>query len=334
MLDVFSTDAYSMVRLTNAINKVPFLPKRLGELGIFKVKNVDTTSIAIEEKHGTLALIPSAARMAMPTYDRTANRHIRRFDVPYFPKNDAVMAEEVQNVRAFGTEDQLEGVAQKISEKLEALRMDHEVTHEFHRVGAINGVMLDADGTTVLFDWFDEFGITETEVEFDFTSDETEVKTLVTSVLRTIENALGADSFTSIHAICGDAFFDALITHPSAKAAFDRWSDGQFMRDQQFRTGFKWLGVTWENYRGQVGDVAFMETDVCRFVPVGTRDTFEEIFAPGPYTEAVNTIAKKVYAKQERMRFDVGVELHTSSSHLAICKRPAVLVKGQAVLSS
>jgi hypothetical protein len=335
MLDVFQTDAYSMVRLTNAINKMPYTPKRLGQLGIFKEKPVDTTSIAVEEKHGILALIPSAGRSTMPTYDRTPNRKIRRFEVPFFPKNDTVMADEVQNVRAFGSEDELEGVAQKVSEKLAVLRQDHEATHEYHRAGAVRGVMLDADGTTELYNWFTEFGITESEVEFDFSdTDDTMVKRQATTVLRLIETALGADTFDKVHAICGDDFFDELITHPGAKAAFDRWSDGRFFREQQFRTGFEWLGILWENYRGQVGAVKFIPDDVCRFVPGGTTQTFEEIFAPGPYTEAVNTMGKKVYVKQEKMKFDIGIELHTSSSHLAICKRPAVLVKGTMVASS
>jgi hypothetical protein len=149
-----------------------------------------------------------------------------------------------------------------------------------------------------------------------------------------MEDALGADTYTKIHAICGNTFFDALISHPSAKAAYDRWQDGQFFREQQFRKGFEWAGIHWENYRGGVGATLFIPDITCRFVPAGTQNTFEEVFAPGPYTDAVNTKAKKVYVKQEAMKFDVGIEIHTSSSHIAICKRPAVLIEGVATFAT
>jgi hypothetical protein len=36
-----------------------------------------------------------------------------------------------------------------INDKLQGLKNDIEATKEFHRVGAISGVILDADGTTV-----------------------------------------------------------------------------------------------------------------------------------------------------------------------------------------
>jgi hypothetical protein len=34
-LDIFGNSAFSLTSLTDAINKVPFIPGRLGQLGIF-----------------------------------------------------------------------------------------------------------------------------------------------------------------------------------------------------------------------------------------------------------------------------------------------------------
>ena len=53
-LDIFSSSAFSMVALTDAINKMPFVPGRIGQLGLFREQGVSTTSVMIEEREGSL----------------------------------------------------------------------------------------------------------------------------------------------------------------------------------------------------------------------------------------------------------------------------------------
>lgn len=330
MLDVFKSDAFSVIELTEAINKVPFQPKRLGELGLFESRGITTTTVSIEEQHGKLALIPAAARGTMPTVNTKRGRNMRSISVPHLPQNDAVMADEVQGIRAFGEEDAVEAVNDVVNDKLEALRANHEATHEYHRCGAIQGIVLDADGATPLYNIFDLFGITETEVTMDLTGDEDAIKLGVLTVQRHIEDSLGADTYVNIRAICGNDFFDTLITSVAAKAAYNRWQDGQFFREQQRskKGGFEFCGCTWENYRGKIGSVDFIPSDTCRFVVEGVKGLFKQYNAPAPFIETVNTIGKPFYAKQEPMKFDVGIELHTQSNPLFLCTRPATLVKG------
>ena len=63
-MDVFSGSAFSLLELTDAINKVPYQPSFLGSLGIFEPRPVRTDHFAVEEKNGTLALIQSSQRGA------------------------------------------------------------------------------------------------------------------------------------------------------------------------------------------------------------------------------------------------------------------------------
>ena len=39
-LDIFSSSAFSMVSLTDAINKMPYVPGRIGQLGLFREQGV------------------------------------------------------------------------------------------------------------------------------------------------------------------------------------------------------------------------------------------------------------------------------------------------------
>ena len=74
ILDVFSNDAFSFVTLTDSINKLPFVPGRLGSLGLFTEAPVPTTSIRTFASIGGGAKLcwrttigaPSPARRTVP----------------------------------------------------------------------------------------------------------------------------------------------------------------------------------------------------------------------------------------------------------------------------
>lgn len=337
MLDIFKSDAFGLVSLTTAINKLPYKPSRLGEMGLFQEKGITTTTVVMEEQHGKLSLVSTAARGSMPQVQSTRTRKTRAFPVNNLPQNDTVMADEVQNVRAFGSEDSSLGVAQVINDKMQRLRQNLETTIEWHRLGAVLGKTYDADGSTLLFDWFSEFNLTQYEIDMDFSSANLNVADICLSVIQLMEDALGAQTYTRIRAICGNAFFKNLIAHASVKDAFKAWQIGSgFNQSQVFtvnspqakREGFEFGGIVWENYRGYVGSSPFMPTDECRFIVEGVPDLFQTNYAPAPFVETVNTVGKPVYAKQRVMEFDVGVEIHVVSCPLCFCTRPLTIIKG------
>jgi hypothetical protein len=76
-LDIFSGSAFSMVALTDAINKMPFVPGRIGQLGLFREQGVSTTSVMIEEREGSLTLVETTSRGA-PAVQHVANKRKAR----------------------------------------------------------------------------------------------------------------------------------------------------------------------------------------------------------------------------------------------------------------
>lgn len=339
MLDVFKEDAFGLVSLTHALEKLPYIPKMLGEMGLFSEKGITTTTVVMEEKHGKLSLIQTQARGTMPQVQLTETRKTRAFPVSWLPENDTIMADEVQGVRKFGSEDAVQGVAEVVNNKLARLKQNMEATLEWHRLGAVLGKTYDADGTSLLFDWYDEFDITQFELDFDFTNATLNVLDLADAAQQLVEDTLGADTYDEITAICGNQFFRSLISHPSVKDAFKAWQVGSGFGKEVFTTGdtrkkrrgFEFGGITWRPYRGHVGSTPFFPTDECRFLPSGVPELFQTVYAPAPFIETVNTTGKKMYAKQDRMKFDVGVELHVCSCPLMYVTRPAVVVKGNMV---
>lgn len=328
LLDVFNDDAFGLVELTDSMQSMPFAPARIGAMGLFSDKPVTTKSIAIEEKDGQLSLLSTKPRGTAGEATQRSSRRARTFSIPHIPHDDALLADELSNVRAFGSETLQEVFSQVLAEKLGDMRQNFEATWEYHRMGALKGHILDADGTTTIYNLFSEFGLSEVVVDFVFSVATTDIKTTCLTVIRGIRDALGADSFTGVHAVCGDNFFDKLVSHAKVETAYNRWRDGEHLRTQQFEGMFEFGGITWENYRGKVGTQDFLNTDEARFFPTGVPNLFKRYLAPAPFIETVGTMGREIYVKQSRMKNDMGVEVHMESNPLFICRRPSTLRKG------
>ena len=112
----------SMANLTAAINLLPNRYGRLESLNLFPVKPVRFRQILIEEKNGVLNLLPTLPVGSPGTVGQRDKRKMRSFVVPHIPHDDVVLPEEVQGLRAFGSESELETVAGVMARHLETMR--------------------------------------------------------------------------------------------------------------------------------------------------------------------------------------------------------------------
>lgn len=327
MSDVFTPDAFGLMELTTSINKLPYNPKRLGQMGIFKPKGVSTRNVVIEEKQGVLSLLPAVSWGGPATSASHGDRKAMSLLVPHFPYEDAVLASEIQDVRLFGSNDQSEGVNEVVNDKLEAMKNTHEATKEYLRIGALHGILLDGAGTT-LFNLFTQFNVSPpSDLDFVLGTAGTKVINKCLTAKEVIEDAIGDATYDHVHALCGRTWFKAFTQHAEVKYAYQYFQEGKVLREDQ-RAGFEFGGVIFEQYRGKVGTKTFVADGDARFFPVGVPDLFIEHYAPADFIETVNTIGLPLYAKQETMEFDRGIKLHVQANTLPICTRPACLLRG------
>jgi hypothetical protein len=338
MLDVFNSAPFSVIALTDAINKLKFIPGRLGEMGLFSDHRVSTTAIAIEEKDGILSLIEPTPRGGPGKTLDKAKRTLRYLGVPHFEVDDAIMAEEVQGVRAWGTEDQLESVMAKVDERMMTLGQSMEATQEYSRIGAVKGIVTYADGTTL--NLFTEFGVSQ-EAEVDFDLDNANpasgaLRKKAATVIRLIATNLAGVPWTGrARALCGDTFFDELIAHPEVRATYDGWSEAKILREGYIETNgksygaFEFGGIIFENYRGSVGATSFIEATKAHIFPEGVPGLFRTAYAPADYIETVNRPGQPLYMKQIRMDNDKGIRIEVQKNNLEYVTRPKVLIKAK-----
>ena len=331
MNNPFANPAFSMASLTAAINLLPNRYGRLEQLNLMPAKPVRQRQILVEERNGVLNLLPTQPPGSPGTVGRRGKRTLRSFVVPHIPHDDVVLPDEVQGLRSFGSETEAETLAGVIARHLDTMRNKHAITLEHLRMGALKGVILDADGS-VLYDLFAEFKITPKTIAFDLGNAGTKVKPKCIATLAAIEDGLKGEYMNGVHCLCSPEFFTALTSHGNVEKAFENWQNGAILIND-VRRGFTFGGITFEEYRGQANDP---ETgDARRFIaageahafPLGTLDTFGTYFAPADFNETVNTLGQPLYAKQEPRKFDRGTDLHTQSNPLPMCHRPGVLVK-------
>jgi hypothetical protein len=337
MLDIFNSNAFTVTRLTQAVNELKFVPGRIGELGLFDVESVDTTTISVEKKGDILALVPPTPRGGPGNTLDKEKRDLRPLIVPHFELNDAIYAEEVQGVRAFGSEVALESVVQKVAQRQMTMVRSMAATEEHARMGAVQGIVTYADNSTL--NLFNEFGVSQ-EAEIDFDLDNASavdgaLRKKCAGVTRQVSNILGGVPFTGLHAFCGDNFFDDLLANKEVRETFKGYSEAQILREGYIGPNrstygiFEFGGIVWENYRGAVGSTSFINTDKCHIFPLGVPGLFKSVYAPADYEETVNTMGQRLYSRQYQMHNGKGRHLDVQMNALQYCSRPKALIKGK-----
>lgn len=325
ILDIFNDDAFSVSTLTAAILEQPYVPGRIGGLGLFESEGITTTNADIEKSEEGLGLVPAAVRGESGEPVAGDPRNMITVKAVHLPERSTIMADEIQNVRPFGSETEVEQMERIVNQRLAKMRRQIDATLEWQRAGAIKGYILDADGS-VLVDIFDKFNLGQQSVAMKLGTADTKVRQKALEAKRKSENALGAAPYSGMRAFCGEGFFDGLISHDDVKEAYQRWQDGEMLRNDP-RGGFPFAGIQWEEYRGAVAGTPFVASDEAYLVPEGVPEMFIHRFAPANYAETVNTPGQPYYAKLREMPFGKGMELEFQSNPVTMCTRPKAVIK-------
>ncbi len=335
-LDIFNGKPFSMVELTTAVNKNPFKPGFLGSLNLFTDRPIRTLAAAIELKDGALNLIQTSERGAPLEEGKNEKRNIYYQETARIAKGQTIMADEVQSVRAFGSETELMQVMQLVTDRLNGptgLIAQVEMTWENMRLGAIQGIVTDADGST-LVDWTSVFGVSlPAELDFDLdnaTPASGAVRKQCSKVVRGTMRALGGlwvVGQSRIIGLCGDNYWDDLTAHKEVRETFLNTQEASDLRNKIAFESFRYGGIDWVNYRGtDDNSTVAIGVDKCKFIPVDVPGLFERALSPAETMTYVNTRGLPMYAMTivDRER-DMWVRPEVYSYPLFICTRPPAL---------
>jgi hypothetical protein len=348
IIDIFNSDAFSALTLSQGVQRNPYQPGALGSLNIFTPNPIRTTAVSVEERTGTLKLIGFSERGSGEASQRTTEkRKMRYFDVPRLMHADTVHTYELQNIREFpeGPTGQIVTVPMQLEREVArrlsgptGLQANIEYTKEYLRLAALQGLVLDPKDGSVLYNWFDEFQITQAaEVGFDLAANvEGSLRPRCNAIKRTMaRKSQGAfTNSTRIYALCGDTFYDLLVNHKDVVKTFINFEDARQLRDATFGDAFAAISfdnITWVNYRGSDDNSTVkIADDKVKFFPVNAPGIFQEVLAPGESAEFINQPGAPLYVlpimdRDRRMWW----KMEAYSYPLYLCTRPEVLLSGK-----
>ena len=328
----FDAGGYSLAEMTQAINILPNLYTRLGQIGLFRFEGVTQRSIVIEQREGVLSLLPSVPLGAPATVGTREQRSMRSFALPWIPHDDVILPADVQGMPALGVSDAADPLVEVMNRKLTLMRRKHAQTREYMEMNALRGIVKDGAGTT-LYNYFTEFGLEQISVDFAFGTAGSNIQGKVRTVLRGIEDNLLGETMSTAHALVSSEFFEKLISHPKTEEAYKFFSatGGQPLREDM-RRAFPFAGILFEEYTGS----ATLSTGATeRFIPpgegiafpTGTFDTFTTYGGPANLLEAANTIGMPLYARQYLDAKGRWIDLMTEASILPVNKRPRLAIR-------
>lgn len=324
------SDLFTVATLTKAINTLPKPSTVLGDSKLFKAESTKHLHVVVESINGRLVLVENTNRRDDPKAMDSKKRVRRVFEIPHLPKRDVLHPDDLQ-VASFGESTEIEEQSKVINDKLQGLKNDITATIEYHRVGAINGLVLDADGTTVIHNLYDVFKVKEKTVALDLNDPNADVRKSILEAKRHAQKQLGGAVIKDWACYCSSEFFDALTAHPNVQKAYVNYQEASDRLGGDNRNGFEFAGVRFIEYNVEVlsshgKEIRYIAENTGRLVPFADG-LFKEIYAPANYNEATGTLGKEMYAKAEERRMGKGWDLEAQSNPLVICTDPSALVK-------
>jgi hypothetical protein len=320
-IQIFNDEAFSVSSLTAAINEQEYVPGRIGSLGLFQEEGITTLTVQIEKDGDTLALVPAGERGTSGLVVSGSKRNLIPFNTVHLPERFTIKADEIQGIRAFGTRSELQSVQDVVNKRLAKARRQLDVTHEFQRLGALNGKIYDADGKTVLLDLYERFGVQRQRMPMEFANPKVNFRVKCGDALDMQEEALGTVTRSGSRAFCGKNFWNAMLELEEVNKTYLNTQQAASLRGDA-RESFDYGGITWERYRGKIAGMTFVHDDKALLIPEGVPDLYISVFAPADYMETVNTEGVPYYSKIEPLPFNKGMVGEAQSNPLHMCTRP------------
>ena len=328
-------DAFSVVDWTKEVTFIPNTWGTINDLGIFQTEQVAEHTVTFQEINKDFGLILDRVRGDRSNVNKDYGRKIHSFPVPHFPLDDAIFPKDIQGKSAYSDLSQEDTLAEVRARKMERIRNSHAITLEYARAVALTTGNVYAPNGTVALNWFTEFGVTQTVVDFVFGTSTTDIIAKIETGIAAIQDNAGMVQMTGIVALCSPVFFGKLISHPTMKTAYQYYASTQEPLRQRLAPGgsatayhrrFEFGGVTFIEMRDQYAGNQLIPSGDAVMVPTGT-EFFKTYFSPAERFGLVNTLGEEVYMFETPSTNGTAIAIETESNHASALLKPALVVR-------
>lgn len=338
--DPFLDREWSVDELSHMMLEVPNIYTMITQLGIFGDPiPLPNRYVGIEIQGMTLTLLQTTQWGGPATKGSVGKRKRHLFEIPHTAHEDLVTGAEIQDLRGFGVRAPMM-FEDLVGRKLATMALKHYLTHEWRRIGALKGLIVDADGST-LYDLFSIFNVVQHVADFSSGGWNQNMR----DTDRYMEANLNGDRMTGTAYICSTQFMDALLEDTDIKASYNaaaaltrqnpNLDDVRKMFVHQNKV-FMEYNATFPviNQDGTADTVKAVADGEAIVFPIGTLDSASSYAAPADFIDTVNTPGLLMYARERFAGAPGGAdgynrnrEFHTQSNFLPLWRRPKLLVK-------
>ena len=328
-------DPFRFVQATRAINHIPNIYGRYRQSGLFTagMNDAGSTTLRFQRVNNTLVLVPQKSRGEDGTMQADEGREFLYMEIPHFPLHDQVSPEAVRGKVDFLTGKEVDTFANKKARVMMKHRNAMAITEEHLMAGAIKGVIQNEAGATI-YNLFNQFGVTKKTIDFDFTTETTDINAVCKSVLRHIEDHLEGDVMSGVQVYTSPEFHDALVSHPEVQKAYANYQEAANRIGGDNRVGFTFGGLTFSEYTGKANGTAgvsdFIDTGKAQAFPLGTQEVFK-LFPGPPVLNGINNVNMAVsapmYALEKADDLGRWVDMYSELNVLPVCLKPLTIVE-------
>ena len=315
----YTSDAFKSTNLIAAFDEMPFVPMAMGQSGYFSnIQPINTTAAWIERSGKSLALLDVKPRGSEGQSIEGDKRTGNYFKVPHIPARSEILADEIQDVRAWNSETNLQSMSEEINKRNLKARWYFEYALEYHRLLSTQGLMMTHDGSIVSL--YTEFGMTEDTVALALGTGSTKLLTKCAEIIDHVEDGLDGLPYTTIDAQVDSTMLVKLRTHTDFEKAYINWNNAVQLTGNP-HTPVSFGGINWYRYKG-TSAVKFAANEG-RVIPrLANESNFVTAIAPADTNAAANTRGIPFYVMSEIMKGDKGMELLYQTNQLFVNLKP------------
>lgn len=334
-------NSFKNADFVDQIKEIPLQYGYINSLNLFGTRSTASRSIIFDKSETNITLLPQVSR---GTHQATEGKDdgAKTFALPlaYFKRRHRLTADDVNDWRRVGATDS-ETLANATAEKLQAMRMQWDQTLEYMKLQAMKGVFKTPDGK-VMADMFTEFGITQTEIDFDLGDNSTNIDEKIRLLKKAVSTSVkNGGAISGVKVLVDPEFYDKLIAHPNFRSVYINYANsGKQMLTDSMTSYMQWgimdevthRGVSFVSYDATFNlpdgstEVAFAASTGLA-VAQGPRDLFRGYFGPSNKLSQANQPGQELFMNTYLDDRDEWVDFEMESAPLFFCTKPASLIK-------
>lgn len=336
MANARNTD-FTLVDYTEEINLYPKVWSLISGMDLFDVHPITGDICQIEFVQEKLADIEARKRGGERNYISSESAMTKNLNTAFYPLDKGIKPADYLNFREYGTGNESKTVMSGINRIMGRVRSSHAQLKEKGMAKAIQGIGINGQAPGVDYNYYTEFGRTQSLAPVDFTDLTTNPADTVEAlgrrvIIRAAQDGTDSHASYKIVTICGENWFSAFIGHPEVEEAYKYFSDseqnllrkrlGMESEDDSVRV-FKYKGVTYlEDLSGN-----FPENEAY-ILPMDMPEMFRHYISPADdLPESAGEAGQDLYIWYKENRFDRQYKVESECSFLCVNTRPELVVK-------